>query len=164
MRICILSVTFLIGGCLAQNLSTVLLSYPYLSNFTALLTKYPIVEETINATGGATLFAPFDGSRGLRYLLQLVNSNTTKTPGLFEQSLLYHAVRGVIPAAAFSNSTFAETLVEETLASNFSLVTGGQRLHIVKKGDQVSLLSAFNNKVNVTYTVSLAPLVSKPRH
>jgi hypothetical protein len=156
MHICILSAVSLVTGCLAQNLSTVLLSYPYLSNFTAILSKYPLVEGNISAAGGATLFAPFDGARGLKYLLQLARSNITTTPGLFQQSLLYHAVRGVVPAAAISNNTFAETLVGGGLASNFSLVTGGQRLHIVRKGDRISLLSAFNNRANVTYTVSFS--------
>jgi hypothetical protein len=154
MHICILSVAILVASCLAQNLSTVLLSYPHLSNFTTILNKYPFVEGNISVAGGATLFVPFNGARGLKYLLQLVNSNTTTTPGLFDQSLLYHAIRGVMPVAAIPNNTFAQTFVEEKLAPNFSLVTGGQRLHMMKDGNHVSLLSAFKNKVNVTYTVS----------
>jgi hypothetical protein len=163
MLICIISIAFLIASCVAQNLSTVLSAYPYLSNFTAVLTKHPLVEQRIITAGGATLFAPFDGARGLNYVLQLVNNNSTKTPGLFEALLSYHAIHGVFLAAAIPNNTFAETFVEGSSAANFSLVTGGQRLHIVKEENHVSLLSAFDNKVSVTLTVSATYLSSKAR-
>jgi hypothetical protein len=138
-----------------QTLLAVVSANHNLSSFATILAQYPIIGEHIGMAGGVTFFAPQNGARGLKELLELVNGpSSARTPMLVEWSLSYHVIHGVVPAAAIPDNTFAESYVEDKIAKAFTQRTGGQRIHIVKENRKISLYSAFNSRVNVTATVS----------
>jgi hypothetical protein len=144
------------AGSGADSLTAVVSAIPHLSNFATILAKNRVIEEHIDMAGGVTFFAPQNGARGLKELLELINGPSSALPPmLVEWSLSYHVIHGIVPAAAIPDNMFAESYVEEKFAKAFTQRTGGQRVHIVKENGKVSLYSAFNSMVNVTATVSL---------
>jgi hypothetical protein len=158
MRLSIVSIGTLVVGSFGQKaptLETVVSADPKLSDFATILRKYPLISEHIGMAGAVTFFVPADGARGLKELLKLASEpETTRTPGLVEWTLSYHVIHGIVPAASIpKGSSFAESYVEDRIAKAFSLVTGGQRLHIVNEGGKVSLNSGLESPINVTRSV-----------
>jgi hypothetical protein len=140
----------------APTLSEVVSADSKLSDFAAILKKYPLISEHIGMAGAVTFFVPTNGARGLKDLLQFVNGpEAAKAPfGTVEFLLSYHVIHGVVPVASIPDGdTFAESYVEDKFAKAVSLVTGGQRVHIVKYGGKVSLVSGLDSPINVTQTV-----------
>jgi hypothetical protein len=158
MHVSLATIATLVAGSFAQKapaLTTVVSANPRLSDFAGILTKYPLISEHIGMAGAVTFFIPLNGARGLKELLQIVNGpDANRAPGFVEWTLSYHVIHGIVPAAIIpKGSSFAESYVDDRFATSFSLVSGGQRLHILNDGSKISLDSGLEPSINVTQSV-----------
>ncbi|KAF2418739.1 Fasciclin-domain-containing protein [Tothia fuscella] len=137
----------------AQPLLSVMSANPSLTEFTAVLKKYPIIIEQIGTAGGVTFFAPQNGARGLKELTQLVNGpDAPKQQDSIQRLLSYHTVRGMNSAASIKEGvTFAETYAEG-FARNSSGDSGEMKVQLIKEGKKVFLITGLSEKSDVTET------------
>jgi uncharacterized surface protein with fasciclin (FAS1) repeats len=153
MRLSSLAVAALVSAASAQNmnmnLTALLANITELSNLTALIQAQPQLLQSLSQANNITILAPSNAA--LAKLGNASLSNAAAIPAL----LSYHVVNGTFPSSAFTSTpVFAATSLMDP---NFSNVTGGQRVEIVKRGNDVMVMSGLKNMSKVTQAVSRRP-------
>jgi len=151
MKFTTASPLILFASAQAQTLQS-LLGSPGLTNLTTILSRYPALAATLSSATDITILAPADGARGLERILASTSERGQAlinrfSPGIIESTLTYHVLKGSFPASAIPEKAFVETLLTNT---NYSSVTGGQRLQVEKSTSGVVFTSALGTKSKVT--------------
>lgn len=147
----------------AQDLVSVLSAQDNLSTLTGLLTQFPDIAEFILAQKDVTLLAPSDD--GFAEILATGGifsiDQAEADPGLIEQILRYHLVRGAVPSSAITPAPqFVPTFLNyssivldgEVSGSN---VTGGQVVGVNVQDGSVVVTSGIKAESNVILAVGL---------
>ncbi|EXJ75671.1 uncharacterized protein A1O5_00178 [Cladophialophora psammophila CBS 110553] len=140
-----LTVSTLAGVAVAQDLTTLLMSTPELSNLTSYLGLFPELTATLASLQNITLLAP--NNKAFMKLLNspagaaLVQNDTTMIQALFT----YHVLNGTY--ADFSDKQFVPTLLQPP---QFTNVTGGQMVEAVTSENHVSLVSGLLSNASVS--------------
>ena len=150
----LLSLSAIVSLALAQTggLAGVLSGNSDLSQLNSLLGAFPGLVTALSSATNITLLAPNNAALGT-----LLNSTAGKAlaadSDAVEALLMYHVLKGVIPASAITNmSAFAPTLLDNSTYSN---VTGGQVVEAVKVNSGVQIFSGLLQNSTVTQAVRI---------
>jgi uncharacterized surface protein with fasciclin (FAS1) repeats len=125
-----------------MNLTALLANTSDLSTLNTLIQAQPQLLQGLSQANNITILAPSNDA--FAKLGNASLSNTAVIPAL----LSYHVINGTFPSSAFTNTpVFAATSLTDP---NYSNVTGGQRVEIVKSGNDVNVISGLKNISKVT--------------
>jgi hypothetical protein len=145
----------------AQSLQTVLASTPNLSELSSIWAKYSSLFGHVVMAGrdAVTVLAPINGAKGMKDLLTYVDGPEATearakqtASGLVEWTLTYHVINGMLPAEAIPANSFPKTFVHSPAFTN---VSNGQKLHVTRSGENVTIFSAIGNNATVTKAVGI---------
>ncbi|KAK5955269.1 hypothetical protein OHC33_003951 [Knufia fluminis] len=130
---------------LAQDILTVLREQDGVSQFTDLLSQYLDLVDYLN-TGVHTLLVPTDSAISqTKSSMPDIFADNSSTRALVE----YHILKDTHPTATFSNaSQLVPTLLTNATYTN---VTGGQRVELLEKDGQATLISAVKAEAKVSH-------------
>ncbi len=132
-----------------MNLTALLANTSDLSTLNSLVQAQPQLLQGLSQANNITILAPSNDA--FAKLGNASLSNTAVIPAL----LSYHVINGTFPSSAFTNTpVFAATSLMDP---NYSNVTGGQRVEIVKSGNDVNVISGLKAMSKVTKAVRRRP-------
>ncbi|TID26831.1 FAS1 domain-containing protein [Venturia nashicola] len=130
-----------------QGLAAILAATQETSQLAALVATLPDVAGQLAGLNNITLLAPSNSA-----VATLLNSSAgaglSSNPSLLQAVLTYHVLTGEYPASAVPTSAaFVPTALNNP---QYSHVTGGQRLEVVRSGDTVTFTSGLLANSSVT--------------